>query len=55
VSALNEVKVASLSPERFESLLGDRYDEVDQAIDEGRRLLRGCWPTPGAPAWTFAG
>jgi trehalose synthase len=41
VSALNEVKVASLSPERFESLLGDRYDEVDQAIDEGRRLLRG--------------
>src|SRR4051794_35750765 len=41
VSALTEVKVASISPERFESLLGDRYDEVDQAIDEGRRLLRG--------------
>jgi trehalose synthase len=30
-----------MSPERFEALLGDRYEEVDEAIDASRRLLRG--------------
>jgi trehalose synthase len=30
-----------MSPERFKALLGDRYKEVDEAIDESRRLLRG--------------
>ena len=41
MAALHEVPVASLSPERFEALLGDRYREVDEAIDESRRLLHG--------------
>jgi trehalose synthase len=41
MDALQEVSVSSLSPERFEALLGDRYEEVDQAIDASRRLLRG--------------
>ena len=27
--------------ERFESLLADRWKEVDEAIDESRRLLKG--------------
>jgi trehalose synthase len=40
-NALQEVTVSSLSPERFEALLGGRYEEVDQAIDASRRLLRG--------------
>src|SRR6476661_10942287 len=41
MAALQEVTVASLSPERFEALLGDRYQEVDEAIDASRRLLKG--------------
>ena len=41
MAALHEVPVASLSPERFEALLADRYKEVDEAIEESRRLLRG--------------
>jgi trehalose synthase len=41
MSALQEVRVASFSPERFETLLGDRWEEVDEAIDESRRLLKG--------------
>ncbi len=41
MAALAEVPVASLSPERFESLLADRWKEVDEAIDESRRLLKG--------------
>ena len=41
MAALQEVSVASLSPERFEALLGDRYEQVDRAIDASRRLLRG--------------
>ena len=41
MSALQEVTVASFSPERFETLLGDRWEEVDEAIDESRRLLKG--------------
>ena len=41
MSALDEVQVSSLSPERFEALLGDRYEEVAKAIEESRRLLRG--------------
>ena len=41
MSALQEVTVASFSPERFEALLGDRWEEVDEAIDEARRLLKG--------------
>jgi trehalose synthase len=41
MEALHEVPVASLSPERFESLLGDRYEEIDEAIDASRRLLHG--------------
>ena len=41
MEALHEVPVASLSPERFEAVLGDRYEEVDRAIEESRRLLHG--------------
>src|SRR3954452_8250474 len=41
MAALQEVTFASLSPERFEALLGDRYQEVDEAIDASRRLLKG--------------
>ena len=41
MEALTEVPVSSLSPERFEALLGDRYEEVDEAIDTSRRVLRG--------------
>jgi trehalose synthase len=41
MAALEEVPVAALSPERFQSLLGDRWKEVDEAIDESRRLLKG--------------
>jgi trehalose synthase len=41
MAALHEVPVASLSPERFKALLGDRYEEVDEAMDASRRLLRG--------------
>jgi trehalose synthase len=41
MAALEEVKVGSFSPERFEALLGDGYHEVAEAIEESRRLLRG--------------
>jgi trehalose synthase len=41
MEALQEVPVASLSPERFRALLGERYEEIDEAIDESRRLLHG--------------
>jgi trehalose synthase len=41
MAALQEVTVASLSPERFERLLGDAYQQVAEAIDASRRLLKG--------------
>jgi trehalose synthase len=41
MTALEEVKVGTFSPERFEALLGDGYREVADAIEESRRLLRG--------------
>jgi trehalose synthase len=41
MEALHEVPVASLSPERFRALLGDRYEEIDEAIEASRRLLHG--------------
>jgi trehalose synthase len=41
MAALQEVQVSSFSLERFRALLGDRYREVDEAIDEARKLLRG--------------
>jgi trehalose synthase len=39
--ALEEVPVASLSPERFRSLLGDGFETVDRAIATARELLAG--------------
>jgi trehalose synthase len=39
--ALQEVQVSSFSLERFRALLGERYEEVDEAINESRKLLRG--------------
>src|SRR5262245_41089705 len=41
MDALHEVHIPSFSPDRFQALLGDRYTEVAEAIDEARRLLRG--------------
>jgi trehalose synthase len=41
MSALQEVPVPEMSPERFRSLLGDRYAEVDRAIATARELLEG--------------
>ena len=41
MAALEEVQVSSFSLERFEALLGERYAEVDEAIDESRQLLTG--------------
>ena len=41
MAALTEVPVSSLSPERFESLLGEGWRTVDEAIEESRRLLKG--------------
>jgi trehalose synthase len=41
MAALHEVPVAALSPERFRSLLGDAFEEVDEAIATARELLAG--------------
>jgi trehalose synthase len=41
MAALQEVPVASLSPERFRSILGDAIEEVDEAIATARELLSG--------------
>jgi trehalose synthase len=41
MDALQEVAVASLSPERFRALLADRYEEVDEAIATARDVLKG--------------
>jgi trehalose synthase len=41
MNALQAVPVPEMSPERFRSLLGDRYAEVDQAIARARELLDG--------------
>ncbi len=41
MAALEEVQVSSFSLERFKALLGERYAEVDEAIDESRQLLHG--------------
>jgi trehalose synthase len=41
MAALADVQVSTFSLERFRALLGDRYREVDEAIDESRQLLRG--------------
>jgi trehalose synthase len=41
MAALQEVQVSSFSLERFKALLGERYRQVDEAIEESRKLLRG--------------
>src|SRR4051794_37500335 len=41
MEALHEVPVSSFSLERFRALLGDGYEEIDEAIKESRRLLHG--------------
>ena len=41
MAALHEVPVASLSLERFEPLLANRWKDVDEAFHEARRLLKG--------------
>src|SRR3954470_16914479 len=41
MGALEEVPVPAMSPERFRSLLGDGYAEVDEAIASARELLAG--------------
>jgi trehalose synthase len=41
LAPLTEVHVASLPPERFEELLGDRWREVEEAMRRGRELFAG--------------
>jgi trehalose synthase len=41
MAAFHEVPVASLSLERFEPLLANRWKDVDEAFHEARRLLKG--------------
>ena len=41
MEALHEVLVPSRSLERFQTLLGERYAEIGEAITESRRLLHG--------------
>src|SRR3954452_9267453 len=41
MDALQEVPVASLSPERFRALLGDGYQRVEEAIAASPRLFHG--------------
>jgi trehalose synthase len=41
MAAMEEVPVAALSPERFRSLLGEAYAEMDETIATARELLTG--------------
>jgi trehalose synthase len=41
MGALEQVPVAALSPERFRSLLGERFEQVDEAIATATELLTG--------------
>jgi trehalose synthase len=41
MGALEEVHIPAMSPERFRSLLGDRYEEVEEAIETARDVLSG--------------
>jgi trehalose synthase len=41
MEALHEVPVASFPIDRFRALLGDGYEEIDEAIDAARQLLHG--------------
>ena len=41
MAALKQIPVASASPERFRTLLGNDYSEVEEAIDAAGRLLAG--------------
>ena len=41
MGALEEVPIPAMSPERFRSLLGDRYEKVDEAIAIAREVLGG--------------
>ena len=41
MSALEEVKIGALSPERFREVLGDRYETVARGVERGRELFAG--------------
>ena len=41
MAALEEVHIPAMSPERFRPLLGDRYKEVEEAIETAREVLTG--------------
>jgi trehalose synthase len=41
MGALEEVHIPAMSPERFRSLLGDGYEEVEEAIATAREVLGG--------------
>ena len=41
VTAFEEVYVGSMDPARFRSVIGERFDEVDLGIRDGRELFRG--------------
>jgi trehalose synthase len=41
MAALQEVPIRAMTPERFRSLLGDRYEEVEEGIATANEVLRG--------------
>ena len=41
MGALEEVPIPAMSPERFRSVLGDRYEQVEEAIGTAREVLSG--------------
>ena len=41
MGALEEVSIPAISPDRFRSLLGDRYEEVAEAITTAQEVLSG--------------
>ena len=49
--ALTHIPISSASPERYRALLGERYSEVEKAIETARQLLAGhvVWHVNSTP------
>ncbi|MFN8113609.1 MAG: glycosyltransferase [Solirubrobacterales bacterium] len=41
MSAFEEVHVGSMDPERFRAVVGERFDEIEIGMEDGRRLFQG--------------
>ncbi|MEZ5155705.1 MAG: glycosyltransferase [Solirubrobacterales bacterium] len=41
MAAFEEIHVGSMDPERFRSVLGERFDEIELGMEDGRRLFQG--------------